>query len=105
MQTFVDRIVADKWRGVLCDEDQIHAPSIADVDRVVDSLDAKTRTLVSLHGKDGAHLSIGGGPGRYVVYASTSDGQLWNLFVDSDDQRGVVLSTPAGRKATILQSK
>jgi hypothetical protein len=98
MPSFVDRIVADRWTGVFCDEDETLTPVVGDVDRVVDALDAKTRTLVSLYGRDGAHLSIGGGAGRYVVYALTPDDQLWNLHTDEDNRKGTVLLNAGGQE-------
>jgi hypothetical protein len=98
MHTFVNRIVTDKWSGLLCDEDEIHAPTVDDLDRVIEELDAKTHTLVSLYGESGAYLSIGGGAGQYVAYASTSDEQLWNLLSDSDDRNGIVLLNAGGQE-------
>ena len=98
MHTFVDRVVADRWSGLLCDESEIHAPTVDDLVRVIEELDAKTQTLVSLYGKEGAYLSIGGGAGQYVAYASTSDEQLWNLLSDSDDRNGIVLLNAGGQE-------
>ena len=98
MEIFVDRIAADRWEGVLCDEDEIDAPTIDDLDRVIEALDAKTRTMVSLYGQDEQHLCIGGGAGQYVVYASMPGGQLWNLLSASDDRKDVVLVNAGGQE-------
>ena len=47
---FVLKIVADNWNGVICNEEEISSPTHADVVRVIDELNAKTRTMVSLYG-------------------------------------------------------
>jgi len=98
MDTFVDSIVADDWTGVLCSEEEIAAPSVVDLDRVIDALDAKTRTLVSLYAQDGANLTIGGGAGQYVVYLSTPDEELWNLLADDPDRKSTVILTAGGQE-------
>jgi hypothetical protein len=98
MHWSIHRVVADRWDGVLCDEDEIEAPTLEDVLRVIAALDAKTRTMVSLFGPDNSYLCIGGGLGQYVAYASTSDGHLWNLLLDSDDRKAVVLVNPGGQE-------
>ena len=99
MIPYVNRMVADKWTGVLCYEDETLTPTADDVNQAVQALDAKTRTLVSLYGRDGAHLTIGGGTGQYVVYASSSDEQLWNLVADTGEaQSGVVMLNAGGQE-------
>lgn len=81
---FVCRMVADKWSGVLCVDEEIYSPTIKDLECFVDALDASVRTLVSLYGPDDSSLSIGGGSGRYIVFFSATDGSFWNLVADSD---------------------
>jgi len=98
MHWSIDRVVADRWAGVLCDEDEIQTPTLDDVLRLIAALDAKTHTMVTLFGSDNSYLCIGGGSGRYVVYASTPDEQLWNLLLDSDDRKGMVLLNAGGQE-------
>lgn len=92
MKAFVDRIVADRWSGTLCNEDRIDSPSISDLEHFVDALDAKIRTLINLYGKRGTYLCIGGGAGQYVAYASTHDEEICNLLGDNDDRRTILLN-------------
>lgn len=98
MHNFVDRIVADRWTGVLCEEDEVFSPSIDDLDCVIEALDCKIRTLVSLYGQNDTYLCVGGGGGQYVAYASTSDGQLWNLLSNKSDCMDVVLLNAGGQE-------
>lgn len=95
----VDRVIADNWEGVYCGEDEIRHPSLADIDQIVDALDAKVRTLVTIYGQDGCYLTIGGGSGQYVVYASICDEQLWNLLSSGEDKdKGTVLLNAGGQE-------
>lgn len=99
MDAYVSRMTADKWTGVLCGEDETLMPTIEDVGQAVRALDAETRTLVSLYGRGGAHLTIGGGAGQYILYVSTSDAQLWNLVADAKEGKsGVVMLNAGGQK-------
>lgn len=98
MTNFVDRIVADRWRGVHCDEHETRSPSIADVYLAIEALDAQTRTIVSLRGQKGSYLSIGGGRGSYVVYVSTSEGQFWNLLSTRIDDKELIRLNAGGQE-------
>ena len=98
MDTYLDRAVADRWAGVLCVEDEIGTPTIDDVEQFIEALDAKSRTLVSLYGRDGAYLSLGGGEGQYVVYVSASDELLWNLLAEASQRSGIVLLNAGGQE-------
>lgn len=95
---FVDRVVADKWTDVYCDEEEITKPSLSDIDDVITALDANVRTFVSLYGQDGTYLAIGGGSGQYVVYASICNEQLWNLLSDKDAGKDIVLLNAGGQE-------
>ncbi|MBC7701784.1 Imm1 family immunity protein [Aquabacterium sp.] len=99
MISYVNRMISDSWTGIFCDENETSMPTAEDIERAVQKLDAKTRTIVSLYGVDGAYLTIGGGAGQYIVYASASDEQLWNLVVDVDEnQSGFVLLNAGGQE-------
>lgn len=97
MRWVVDRVVADKWAGVLCDEEEVQPLSLDELSRAVEALDAKTRTMVTVFGVDNSYLCTGGGSGRYVAYVSASDGQLWNLLLD-DERKGVILLNVGGQE-------
>lgn len=97
MVSFIDRIVTDQWRGVYCNEQEMHSPSISDIDRAIKALDAETHTIASLYGQNGAYLNVGGGNGKYIVYVSTKEGELWNLLSGSEDV-GVILLNVGGQE-------
>jgi hypothetical protein len=84
-------VIADRWTGVSCNETKLDAPIIEELDNITAALDAKARTLVTLDGKNGAYLYIGGGAGRYVTYASIKAQQLWKLLSDNADAETVLL--------------
>ncbi|WP_322418009.1 hypothetical protein [Mesorhizobium huakuii] len=93
MESFVEKILYDNWIGNICHEREMDFPKLSDVYDVIDMLDAKTRTILSLYGRDGSFLTIGGGAGQYVVYASMSDEQLWNLHpIDAKSDRKIILN-------------
>src|SRR5689334_10277951 len=97
MNTFVNRMTIDRWNGTFCTEDEIRAPSITDIDQIIDKLDAKSRTLACLYGQDGSCLCIGGGAGRYVVYASNKS-EFWNLLVNGPEEKGVIMVNAGGQE-------
>ncbi|TKD09384.1 Imm1 family immunity protein [Polyangium fumosum] len=90
-------IHGDSWRGIQNDEWQIHMPSWDDVDNAIRRLDAKRYTILTIQGPEEQHLAIGGGAGRYVVYATFDNYQFWNLLGDSADG-GMVLLNAGGQE-------
>lgn len=79
-ETMCHRIHGDRWNGVMNVEWHIDAPSFDDVNRALDRLDAKTYTMLTLQGVGEQHMTIGGGAGRYVVYATSDNEEFWNLL-------------------------
>jgi hypothetical protein len=73
-------IRGDSWRGVLNDGWQVDNPSWDDVKKAIQRLDAKTYTIVTIQGPGEQHLAVGGGAGRYVVYATFDNFAFWNLL-------------------------
>lgn len=98
MDTHVGYLLADKWDGVYYTEEKVILPTILDINRVVEALDAQIRTQVLLFSSADAYLSIAGGAGQYVSYAATSDGLLWNLLSSNDDDKSTILLTTGGQK-------
>ena len=80
MKYFVNEITADKWIGVKTDDEVIATPTVDDLHRVIEALDADVKTSVFLKGENGAYMAIGGGLGKYVVFVSPSDQKFWNLI-------------------------
>lgn len=82
----------DSWRGVLNDEWHVDDPSWDDVSRAIQRLDAKTFTMVTIQRPGEQHLSVGGGGGQYVVYATFDNGDFWNLVSRTVDDGTVLLN-------------
>jgi hypothetical protein len=74
------RIVSDKWEGVMNHEEEIERPTPADFGHLLDRLDARTYTMIVLDAGGEHHLTIGGGAGQYVVYATFDNEEFWNLL-------------------------
>lgn len=82
MSKVVERMVCDHWDGVVCSESELGAPSFEDAWYAIQSLNGAERTMVCLYAKNGNTLSVGGASGRFVVCASTPDGELLGLVGD-----------------------
>lgn len=85
MNLYVRRMISDKWDGAFCEESEVLDPSVADAAEAIRRLDAQTWTIVSLYASDGAYMTIGGGAGKYVVFVSDTDEQLWNLVTAEEE--------------------
>ena len=88
----VERIVADRWHGTRCEEHVIQGPSLEDFLRAFEALDANERTMLCLYLSNGRQLTFGGGNGKYVVYASMSEDEFWNLISDAEENQVIILN-------------
>jgi hypothetical protein len=88
----VERIVADRWHGVRCEEDVVEHPNEDDFVRALLALDARSRTILHLSARNKLELTIGGGAGKYVIYASLPDNEFWNLLSDPAAVGTIVLN-------------
>jgi len=98
MSCYVSQVTADKWSGVLTDDEVILSPTINDLRRVIEAMDAIVRTSVFLEGEN-SHMAVGGGDGQYVVYVSPADNQFWNVIAsetDSEDKVSLVVGGQDG---------
>lgn len=73
-------IRGDIWRGLLKDEWHVDSPSCEELFSAIRRLDGKAHTMVVIEGQGAQHLAIGGGAGRYVVYATFDNWDYWNLL-------------------------
>lgn len=93
------RLEGDRWEGVLCHDWQVDDPSAADFEDALRRLDATQFTIVTIAGVGEEHLAIGGGAGRYVVYATFDNHEFWNLVrSDSPSANGTVLLSAGGQE-------
>jgi hypothetical protein len=90
-------IHGDNWRGVLNDEWHVDDPSWDDVSHAIQRLDAETLTIVTIQGPGEQHLAVGGGAGRYVVYATFDGCDFFNLLTVACDG-GMVLLNAGGQE-------
>ena len=87
----VERIIADRWNGLQCDELVIQHPTEDDFIRALDALDGVERTLLCLEASNGRQLTIGGGDGNYVVYAAFSEHEFWNLLSNVSENQTIMV--------------
>lgn len=73
-------IHGDRWDGLENEEWRIENPSRADLEQALLRLDGRVFTMVIVAGLGEKHLSVGGGDGRYVVYATFDNLDFWNLL-------------------------
>jgi hypothetical protein len=91
------KIHGDRWEGVMNHEWRIEQPSQQDMEQALQRLDAETYTMMTIHGEGERHMTIGGGGGQYVVYATFDNEEFWNLLSPQDEQ-GVVLLNAGGQE-------
>lgn len=81
------RLLADCWDGIINREEVITDPSNDDLIRLFDRLDQQRHTILSIDSGTGASLTVGGGNGKYVVYACEDDVTFFNLISDDDSRQ------------------
>jgi hypothetical protein len=97
-QDFIVHATADNWHGNSSRDEETLFPSIEVIFSLIESLNARDRTIVSVVGRDGSFLTIGGGSGQYVVFASTSDENLWNLHSGRIETEDTIPLTIGGQE-------
>jgi hypothetical protein len=89
---FARHLTYDRWVGNRDRGTTVEHPSWAAIEERIVRLDAREFTMVTLAGEREAHMAIGGGAGRYVVYATRDNMSFDNLV---DPARGEVMETVA----------
>ena len=97
MKESMRRIRGDRWDGVLNHEWDVDRASVEDFDRALDRLDARIYTMLTIEGSGEQHLTIGGGAGRYVVYATFGNEEFWNLLCGKS-ATGTILLNAGGQE-------
>lgn len=78
---FISKFSTEDWQGNQ-NKIVVHlAQNWTDIKTAIRDLDAHHKTLVTLETDDEAHMSIGGGRGKYVVYV-TFDNDVFSYVVD-----------------------
>jgi hypothetical protein len=90
-------LTGDQWSGVYNQEWQRKNPTKDDFAGALSNLDASRHTMLTIRIDDEAHLTIAGGDGRYVVYATFDNEEFWNLL-GSDTSTEVVMLNAGGQE-------
>lgn len=93
----VRRIRGDCWDGVLNHEWHIDAPTVDEFEHALQRLDARCFTMLTIQGDGVLHMTIGGGAGRYVVYATFDNEEFWNLLC-REPAKGIILLNAGGQE-------
>ena len=91
------RILADRWEGVMNYEEIIEPPTRAEFNRLFNRLDRRTYTMMVIKAAGDCHMAVGGGDGQYVVYATFDNEVFWNL-VRSDGGSGTLMLNVGGQE-------
>lgn len=88
---YTTTMVTDEWDGARNDECEVEFPSLDQVEQAVKHLDAERHSLVTLEAGGEAHMAIGGGGGRFIVYATFDNETFHNLLAGGDSEQMVTL--------------
>lgn len=91
------RMICDCWDGPNNHNVVREAPSQPEFDEAFERLDAQVHTMVVLDAGGERHMSIGGGAGQYVVYATFDNEEFWNLLRKAPTD-GVVMLNAGGQE-------
>ena len=61
-------------------------PSREQIADLVRSIDGHSTTIVTIHGPEVAHLAVGGGPDRFIVYATRDNWEFKTLIASDHPQ-------------------
>ena len=88
---YASKVVTDSWNGPANSEHEHHLKSCEQIDHAIGHLDQKVHTLVIVESNSGAHLAVGGGLGRYIVYATFDNETYFNLVKEPSSGETVSL--------------
>ena len=91
------KILSDRWDGVFNHEEIVETPTTGDFDRLLDRMDSKVHTMIMLQRERDAHMGIGGGSGKYVVYVTYDNETFWNLIA-AERAPGAVMLNVGGQE-------
>jgi Immunity protein Imm1 len=81
---FISKYSVENWEGNSNNGLLKEAKEWGEIESAIGELDGHRRTLVTLETEGEAHMSIGGGNGRYFVYL-TFDNDNFNYLVNSSN--------------------
>ena len=80
---YATNISWDDWQAGRSNEHKKPQPNQSDIEAAVRRLDSRQYTIVIVEGRGEAHLAVGGGGGKYVVYATFDNRRFINLLGDT----------------------
>jgi hypothetical protein len=95
---FISKFSVENWEGNRNNELLQEVKGWGEIETAIRALDGHRRTLVTLETEGEAHMSIGGGNGRYFVYL-TFDNDNFNYLVNlssSDKTEILVIGGQSG---------
>jgi Immunity protein Imm1 len=95
---FISKFSVENWEGNRNNELLQEVKEWSEIETAIRALDGHRQTLVTLETEGEAHMSIGGGNGRYFVYL-TFDNDNFNYLVNlssSDKTEALVIGGQSG---------
>jgi hypothetical protein len=100
MMMYVKALEYDCWKGAVKIDKKRNHPSIEEIKNSINSIDGVECQGVILFGKEENDLAVGGGAhGKYVVYYSSANGEIFTLLSDgaSEDVCTLLVGGQEGR--------
>jgi Immunity protein Imm1 len=94
----------DRWDNEYNFDWRDENPTYSDFDFALERLDAKTYTMLTIQLDGDAHLTIAGGAGQYVVYATYDNEEFWNLL-RPEAASGTVMLNAGGQEGDFSASQ
>jgi hypothetical protein len=95
---FITKFSVEDWNNNQSQYFIKQASLWSEIELAIKNLDGQTKTLVTLETDGETHMSIGGGQGKYVVYA-TFDNEIFYSLIDpskSDQHESIVVGGQKG---------
>jgi hypothetical protein len=95
---FISKFSSEDWQNNQNNEVLHPAQNWQEIEKVIQELDGKHRTLVTLETDGEAHLAIGGGPDKFVVYLTFDNEVFYYLcgFAKSNLEESLVVGGQEG---------
>ena len=95
---FISKFSSEDWQNNQNNEVLHSAKNWQEIEKVIKELDGKHRTLVTLETDGEAHLAIGGGPDKFIVYLTFDNEVFYYLcgFAKSNLEESLVVGGQEG---------
>lgn len=95
---FISKFSSEDWQNNQNNEVVHPAKNWQEIEKVIRELDGKHRTLVTLETDGEAHLAIGGGPDKFIVYLTFDNEVFYYLcgFAKSNLEESLIVGGQEG---------